>query len=367
MSSQELLPHNESQVAPFGGNRNMMSSVNAGSVSIEQERAIAEARGQIQVAQMFPRDVARARAELMDECDCIEFAQVAFYSVPRAGGSVTGPSIRLAEAAAGAYGHMIWGHRELSRSEDKSEVEVYAWDMQKNNKRIRQITVDHYRDTKNGRVRLRDEKEVQDKIANVASKQMRGCILALVSKSFVEAAVARCRQTLAGGGGVPLKQRVEKMIDAFAKLGVNADILTKHLGHSLDQTSGDELVDLLSTYNAIKGGDKIADHFGAAEQSEQGEQAAASLAETAKAGAAKAAAKPAAKEKSAAAAKPAEKPSAESKPAAEQTEAGNAKAEAQDSNAAENDSNAVKENDSAQAQNNEALAADTPQKAADIF
>lgn len=35
-------------------------SVNAGAVSIEQERAIAEARGQIQLAKMFPRSIAEA-------------------------------------------------------------------------------------------------------------------------------------------------------------------------------------------------------------------------------------------------------------------------------------------------------------------
>lgn len=38
-------------------------SVNAGAVSIEQERAIAEARGQIQLAKMFPRSIAEATTE----------------------------------------------------------------------------------------------------------------------------------------------------------------------------------------------------------------------------------------------------------------------------------------------------------------
>lgn len=267
---------------PFGRMVAQSSGINAGSVAIESERAIAEARGQIQVAQMFPRDVAAARAELMAECDCWEFAQVAAYAVPRAGGVVTGPSIRLAEAVASAYGHMEWGHRELSRGDGKSEVEVYAWDKQKNNRRIRQITVDHFRDTKNGPVRLRDSKDIDDKIANVASKQMRGAILALVPKSFTEAAVARCKATLAGGGGVPLKQRVEKMIDAFGKLGVTTELLKTHLKHPLDQTNGDELADLMAIYNAIKNGDKIADHFTTVDESaETNASAAAAIAKQA--------------------------------------------------------------------------------------
>jgi hypothetical protein len=263
-------------------------NLNAGAVAIESERAIAEARGQIQVAQMFPRDVAAARLELMAECDVYEFAVVASYAVPRAGGTVTGPSIRLAEAVASAYGHMEWGHRELSRGDGKSEVEVYAWDKQKNNRRIRQITVDHFRDTKNGPQKLRDSKDIDDKIANVASKQMRGAILALVPKSFTEAAIARCKLTIAGGNGVSLKQRVEKMTDAFAKMGVTTEILKTHLGHALDSTNVDELTDLIAIYNAIKGGDKIADHFGASEDDDgAAAKTSTAITETAKEGAKK--------------------------------------------------------------------------------
>lgn len=332
--SNELTVASQNQPAPFGPTSRALTptgAINQGAVAIEQERAIAEARGQIQVAQMFPRDVAAARAELMDECDVFEFAQVAFYAVPRAGGTVTGPSIRMAEACASAYGHMEWGHRELSRGDGKSEVEVYAWDKQKNNRRLRQITVDHFRDTKNGPVRLRDSKDIDDKIANIASKQMRGAILALVPKSFVEAASARCKATLAGGGGVSLKQRIEKMTDAFAKLGVTADSLKKHLKKALSEINGDDIADLTAIYNAIKGGDRIADHFGV-EDDEQPEQSdtTKALAKTAQAAAAAAPADAAAtpKKTTKAAAKPAEKaaekaPEPESNPVKEEGNAVN--------------------------------------------
>lgn len=285
--SQDLITQTAQQGQQLAAQRSLPGTVNAGAVSIESERAIAEARGQIQVAQMFPRDVAAARAELMDECDVIEFAQVAFYAVPRAGGTVTGPSIRLAEAVASAYGHMEWGHRELFRGDGKSEVEVYAWDKQKNNRRIRQITVDHYRDTKNGPQKLRDSKDIDDKIANVASKQMRGAILALVPKSFVEAASARCRATLSGGNGVSLKQRIEKMTDAFAKLGVTAELLKKQMGKPLSEINGDDIADLTAIFNAIKGGDKIADHFGGDDDDGEGAKTAAAITSTAKEAAAK--------------------------------------------------------------------------------
>ena len=200
---------------------------------------------------------------------------------------------------------MEYGHRELSRSEGKSEIEVYAWDKQKNNMSKRQITVLHVLDTRDGPKKLRDQRDIDNKIANIASKQIRGRILALIPKSFVEAGIARCKATVAGGGGVPLKQRVTRMTDAFVKLGVTAEILKAHLGHSLDSVDADELVELTAIHNAIKSGDKIGDHF----QRETVEEAPATsgLTATAKKGAEAAAAatttKPAATAKPAAAEK----------------------------------------------------------------
>ena len=130
------------EIAPQDPFRPMLaqSSINAGAVAIESERAIAEARGKIQVAKMFPRSMAQAMAEFMDACKSPDFANTAFYAVPNRG---SGPSIRFMEEAARCYGNMQYGHRELSRSDGKSEVEVFAWDVERNNESKRQVTVLH--------------------------------------------------------------------------------------------------------------------------------------------------------------------------------------------------------------------------------
>jgi hypothetical protein len=290
--SQEIVQMNQQQaVAPFGQSRtNMPSAVNAGSVAIEQERAIAEAQGQLILAKKFPRDVNAAYAELMEACRMPAFAATAFYSVPRAGSKVSGPSIRLAEEIARCYGNFQYGHRELGRNEGKSEVEVYAWDMEKNNRSIRQITVQHTMDTREGPKKLRDQKDVDDKIANVASKQVRGRILALVPKWMVESAIEECRKTLAGGNDEPISVRVRKMTQAFAKYGVTSDHLERHLGHKLDDVLADELVDLMGVFNAIKEGTPASDFFGAQDAADNTNAAAEAIKATAKAAAQKASA-----------------------------------------------------------------------------
>lgn len=242
--------------------------VNAGAVAIESERAIAEAQGQLILAKRFPRDLNAAYAELMEACKMPAMANVAFYALPRGGKTISGPSVRLAEEIARVYGNFEYGHRELSRTAGKSEVEVYAWDKQTNNRSIRQITVMHTLDTKDGPRPLRDQKDVDDKIANVASKQVRGRILAMMPKWMVEAAMEECRKTLAGTNDEPISVRVRKMTQAFAKFGVNVDHIERKVGHKLDDITADELVDLLAVYNSIKEGEKASEFF-PAEQADE--------------------------------------------------------------------------------------------------
>ena len=359
--SQELITTNQ-QVAPFGPGRNLPSTVNAGAVSIEIERAIAEAQGQLIMAKRFPRDLTSANTELMDSCKIRGMAEVAFYSIPQGGQKVTGPSIRLAEEIARVYGNFEYGHRELSRVEagpgakdfGRSEIEVYAWDKQTNNRTIRQITVLHVLDTKDGPRKLRDQKDIDNKIANVASKQTRGRILQMMPKWMVEGAIAECRKTLAGDNSEPVSVRVRKMAGAFAALGVTTEHLEKYLGHPLDATLPDEIADLMGVYTAIKEGTAPSEFFGGDDDHQSADKAGASLAETAKAGAATAKATKAAKP----AAKVETKPEVKAEPVVEP--------QVEDSKADENDSKAMEE-PSPETPNTAGVVTEEPKVAGDIF
>ena len=234
------------------------SQINAGAVAIESERAIAEARGKIQIAKMFPRSMAQAQAEFMEACKSPDFAATAFYSVPNRG---SGPSIRFMEEAARCYGNFTFGHRELSRAEGKSEIEVFAWDVERNNYSTRQVTVVHIVDTKNGPKKLVDQADIDNRIANVASKQMRGRIAALLPKALVAAGQAACRATLAGTNDKSISQRVNDMVTAFGKYGVGVKHLAEYVGHSLDTVTVDELADLIGVFNALKEGAKPSEYF----------------------------------------------------------------------------------------------------------
>jgi hypothetical protein len=263
-----VIEHQSAMPTQFGARGGLPAGTNAGAVAIESERAIAEAQGQLILAKRFPRDVMSAIAELLEACKNPDFAASAFYAVPNRG---SGPSIRFAEECANVCGNFQYGHRELSRTKGasgvgQSEVEVYAWDMEKNNRSTRQITVKHVVDTKNGPRALRDETDIDNKIANVAAKQMRGRLLALMPKHLVAAGIAECKKTIAGANDQPISQRLVAMVSAFSKYGVTGELIVKYLGHSLDGTTLDELVDLTGVYNAIKEGAKPSEYFGGGDE-----------------------------------------------------------------------------------------------------
>lgn len=305
--------------------------LNAGAVAIEQERAIAEAQGQLTLAKKFPRSMSAAMTEFLETCKSPEFAKTAFYSVPNRG---SGPSIRFAEEAARCYGNFQYGHRELSRTEGKSEIEVFAWDMQNNNYSKRQITVMHVLDTKNGPRRLTDQADIDNRIANVASKQMRGRILALLPKHLVAAGQEACKLTLAGGNDKPVSERIIAMAAAFAKFGVTNEMLADHLGHPVDQTTVDELADLFGVFNAIKEGARASDYFGKKDEPSAAATAAAAITNQAKQAAAQASA-------------PAAPPAAAAPKATRR-------------NSAQNDSNSVKDSAHESTQNQEQAPAAAP-------
>lgn len=330
--SDNLPAHIQHPEQPFQRMLTAQGGMNVGAVAIEQERAIAEAQGQLTLAKKFPRSMTGAMNEFLESCKSKEFADTAFYSVPNRG---SGPSIRFAEEAARCYGNFQYGHRELSRGDGKSEVEVYAWDMQNNNYSKRQITVMHVIDTKNGPKPCRDQAEIDNLIANKASKQMRGRILALLPKHIVAAGQAMCKKTIAGGGEKPLSERIIGMVQAFGRYGVNKAHIEAHLGHDIDNTTVDELADLIGIFNAIKEGGKASEYFPLGEAAESASAAtAAAITQQAKQAAATTTTKATRSTAKPAAEKPAQQPQQEQQQAA-----------AQDSKAAESDSSAVKDSD----------------------
>jgi hypothetical protein len=220
--------------------------------AVEAVRAQAEVQGAIVSAKRFPRDQFTAWNRIAQACKRPKLASQALYAYPRGGETVTGPSIRLAEVLAQAWGNVNFGIRELEQREAESTVEAFCTDLETNVTRSVVFQVPHERHTKKGAYKLTDPRDVYELVANQGARRVRACVLAVIPGDIVDLAVAECKRTQVRGEGEPIEDRIRKMVAAFAEVGVPQDAIEKRLGHPLGQTVAEEVVDLLAIYRAVK-------------------------------------------------------------------------------------------------------------------
>ena len=264
--NEELTAQN-AQTAPNmptmqGGVMAQMDKINQGTVAIEASRAIAEAQGKLVIAKRFPRDEVAAYAKAMEACQRPTMAEKAFYSFPRGGQTVEGPTIRFAEELARCWGNIDYGIKELSQDDGKSEMQAYAWDLETNAQSVQNFTNPHQREQGKKMVTLTSQRDIYENNANMATRRLRSRILAILPAWFVEDAIAECKRTLSGRNDTPLIDRVKKMVVQFAKLGVTQDQIERRLKRKVDTMTADDFTEYVGIYNAIKGGEsKIAEWF----------------------------------------------------------------------------------------------------------
>ena len=269
MEDQELMEQQAPNLPTVGVSASM-DSINQGTVAIEASRAIAEAQGKLVIAKRFPRDEVQAYAKAMQACQRPSMAAKAFYSFPRGGQVVSGPTIRFAEELARCWGNVDYGIKELSQDNGKSEMQAYAWDLETNAQSVQNFTNPHQREQGKKMVALTSQRDIYENNANMATRRLRSRILAILPAWFVEDAIEECKKTLAGKNEIPLVDRVKKMVVQFGKLGVTQEQIETRLKKKIDAMNVDDFSEFIGIYNAIKGGEsKAADWFEAPKAAEK--------------------------------------------------------------------------------------------------
>ena len=240
--------------ASFPSNKPPTDNINQGTVAIESQRAIAEAQGKLVIAKKFPRDPIACYAKIMESCQRPDFANEAFFSFPRGGQKVEGPTIRFAEELARCWGNIEYGIKELSQDDGESEMQAYAWDMETNTMSVQNFTNPHMREVKGKMVTLTVQRDIYENNANMGARRLRARILSVLPSYIVEDAVKECKKTIAGKNDTPLIDRVNKMVTLFKKFGVSSAQIEKRLGRKIDTMTTDDLVDYTGIYNSLKNG-----------------------------------------------------------------------------------------------------------------
>jgi hypothetical protein len=230
--------------------------------AVEQSRAVAEVQAAIVVAQQCPRNIQGALAEMRTSCQQLFLAEKAFYRFPRAGQTVSGPSVHLARELARTWGNIQYGLVEMRRDDDfgQSEMQAFAWDVEKNSRNSSTFIVPHLRDTKQGPKKLTDTRDIYEINTNNGARRVREAIFAILPPWFVEEAKQICMQTLQNGGGEkPLQQQIADAIGRFgAELGVSEQRITAKYGPT-EAWTAHEVAQMRIIYRSLKNGEVTAD------------------------------------------------------------------------------------------------------------
>jgi len=245
----------ETNIVASPRNNNAMTMAGANALV---QRTLGEVQVAVMMAKQFPRDKIYSKEKLLNDCCREGLASVATYSYSKGGTEITGPSIRLAEAAKNAWGNMQSGWRELARTTVNgvgiSEVEAFAWDTENNTRASVAFTVRHWRDTKSGGYPLKEEREIYELCANQASRRERACILKMIDGDMIEEALKQVNVTLTTKVQVT-PERIKSLVKTFFdEFEITEAQIEKRVQRRVETINPATMISLTKIYNSLKDG-----------------------------------------------------------------------------------------------------------------
>jgi len=233
--------------------------------SIGAHREVAEAQAAYLLSARFPRDEARALEAIRVAFQRPTLAERATYEYRKGGTVVLGPSASAAAAMARAWGNLSSGWRETTRSVGPngvpySDIIAFAEDLQTRTRRAIGFVCEHLIDTRDGPRAVRDERETYELCANQAARRVRACILALLPEDVVEAAMEQAAVTVKARADTS-PEGLEKMVEAFAEVGVTRAMLERRLQRPLASISAAQVLGLRRIFASLRDGIGIVRDF----------------------------------------------------------------------------------------------------------
>ncbi len=217
-----------------------------------------EVEAQLDSAHKYPRSINRFRQEALSMATVSEeVAQSCIYSLPRGGKPITGPSVRLAEICASAWGNIHVGARPIEVGDTEVTSQGVAWDLQKNYR----VTVESKR-----RITGRDGKRFNDDMIimtqNAANSiALRNAIFRVIPRAYVDQIYAKVREVAVGNASTLAGKRAT-VLERLAKMGADQVRVLSALGKvGVDDIGLEELETLIGYGTAIKDGGKTVDEL----------------------------------------------------------------------------------------------------------
>lgn len=246
------------------------ASENAAVAMAAQQKAVVEARYKMALAR--PRDIDAVRQNMLKDARRPSFASVAIYHKP-IGKGIEGPSIRFVEAAIRNMTNILTETFTISEDDERRVVRVAVSDLETNTYFSQDVTVTKTveraklpQGEKPIRVRTNSygkpvyilhgtDDDILNKQNALISKAVRTLGLRLIPGDLVDEAMWTVRQTMNAQDAHDPDTAKNRIIDAFAQLGVNVESLKEYLGHELSSIDPNELQTLRALFSAIKDGE----------------------------------------------------------------------------------------------------------------
>lgn len=250
--------------------RGMVVHETASSAAAAKAQALVQAR--YLVAMRNPRDWLDVRARMLAACKRTRFAQIARYSVPRAGGRVQGWTIRFAEEAIRNMRNLAPETAVVVEDDEKRIVNVSLADIESNLSYSMDIVVTktvERKTLKAGELPIRQrinstgqtlyilpasDDDLITKQAALVSKALRTMALRLIPGDILDECLDEIEETQKKQDEQDPKAAVKKIADSFGELGVKPSDLKAYLRHDLDASSPKEIAHLRELFSAIREG-----------------------------------------------------------------------------------------------------------------
>ena len=262
-----IAEQNDNNMMPMSA---MSASENAAIAMAAKQKAVVEARYKMALAR--PRDLDKVRQNMLKDAKRPNFAAVAIYHKP-IGKGVEGPSIRFVEAAIRNMTNILTETDTVSEDDERRVIRVAVSDLETNTYFSQDVTVTKTveraklpQGEKPIRVRTNSygkpvyilhgtDDDILNKQNALISKAVRTLGLRLIPGDLVDEAIIQVRQTMATQDAQNPDAAKNRIIDAFAMLGVVVENLKEYLGHELSGITPNELQTLRALYSAIKDGE----------------------------------------------------------------------------------------------------------------
>lgn len=223
-----------------------ISRVEVGSVAVINRSEVA---AQLDAAHRYPRKVSSFLEEAMTLATVSrDVAESCIYALPRGGKTISGPSVRLAEICASAYGNLHVATRVLDVEDKEIVAQGVAWDLEKNLR----VTVEARRRITNRTGKRYDDDMITVTGAAAASIALRNAILRVVPRAYVDVIYTKVRE-VAVGNAKTLHVRRAEAVQRLQKIGVPLERIFARVDvPALEDVGLDELETLIGLGTAIK-------------------------------------------------------------------------------------------------------------------